>query len=228
MTRMPLALRFLRSPLPLRSGRFLLACAVGLALPLASTAQGLPEPALGCLTRSAGFWSNHPDIAEMFLPVTSCGLELTTANPSDLESAPSTTQDLCVNGNEAKRQEPPTSSEQLQLIRQCTTAHLNLSASSALSYPGEDTCAERFPDIVDTIADCCDGGVPQPVCTDEPSGPEIGDSGCIEALDAFNTSQDTFLETPEEFVEPGPANPRLCRAARHDGALNPRILGPRK
>ena len=45
----------------------------------------------------------------------------------------------------------------------------------------------------------------------------IGASGCIEAIDAFNNSQDIgFDVTPEPFDRPGPAAPSQCRGARFD------------
>ena len=49
----------------------------------------------------------------------------------------------------------------------------------------------------------------------------ISASGCIEALDAFNNSEDAgFEQTPDPFNRPGPALVGECQKARGNGISN--------
>ena len=50
------------------------------------------------------------------------------------------------------------------------------------------------------------------------NGRVISNSGCIEALNAFNNSQDTgFDQEQPPFDRPGPANVTQCQLARGNG-----------
>jgi len=163
----------------------------------------------GCLTRTPGFWKNHPQVTDDFLSITTCGLTLTTTKQ--------VTQDMCINDREAKAAN--TSMQQLQLIRQCAAAALKIAAS----VEGGGDCGSFFG--IDTIFNtCCDA---VSVCTSASTGQAISESGCIDQLDAFNNSGDTLLPFGP-FNPPGKAQTAECKASNKDGAVNPgRTLGPR-
>ena len=163
----------------------------------------------GCLTRTAGFWKNKPQVTNEFLPVESCGLTI--------DSFGEVAQDLCVSGAEAKA--ASTSMAQLQLIRQCTAAALNIAATNE----GGGSCESEVSGINQTIADCCNDA--DSVCRSGLSGAEIGASSCISALDAFNTLGDT-RDQFGPFQNSGAAQPSQCKAAGKDKQVNPgRTLG---
>jgi hypothetical protein len=170
--------------------------------------------ATGCLTHSAGFWGNHPAITAEFLPVWSCGIELISTLPYDEGSA---TEDLCKSGKDFKNN--GTSPQQLQLIRQCTAAALNIAATAA----NRGSCESEFRDLAALLDECCEG-----LCNAGAPAAFISDSGCIEDLDVFNNSDDTLDPVPDLFLDPGPAEPGLCEEARGNGFVNSgRALGPK-
>jgi hypothetical protein len=156
-----------------------------------------------CLTRTLGFWGTHPHIAERYDPVTVCEhvIDGQSAN------ACSTSEALCTSALDRKG-----NPNYLQLVAQLTAATLNLNATAELA---DATCGdfvfngESIQDIIarcDTEALC--GGNKQ----------TISNSGCIEALNAFNNSGDTgFDQTPAPFDKPGPAQVDECQAARGNG-----------
>lgn len=158
-------------------------------------------PGKGCLTRTPGFWGNHPGVTEEFLPIESCGHELTTTTAG---TAGSVTEDICSVGKDHKLYDSP---QQAQLVRQCAAAALNIAASEALggSCTAGSTLFERC------CSDC--GSVA---------------SGCIEDLDAFNNSADTLLEDGNEIElchalglgPPCGADPSQCQAAQGNGFIN--------
>jgi hypothetical protein len=169
----------------------------------------------GCLTRSPGFWGTHPDVTAQFLPVDVCGATLSVTDPNVAGSA---TEDLCFSGRDFKA--AGTSPQQLQLIRQCAAAALNVAATSSVG----GSCEAIFPGINDTLERCCGGQ--DPMCNTAATGQEIGASECIALLDAFNNSSDS-LEPFEPFVSPGPASPSECKRANGNAFVNPgRTLGP--
>jgi hypothetical protein len=166
---------------------------------------------MGCLTRTPGFWGNHPEITEMFLPEGGgvvCGYRL-----MDIEDV---IEDLCFSNPDAAAND--TSPQQLQLIRECTAAYFNRDATRYLG--GNCQCDL---DLNGLLGECC-----VDICRDGLSGPAIGETECIERLDAFNNSEDTLpLEPGDPFIRPGPADSSLCRDANGDGIVNlPRNLGP--
>jgi YVTN family beta-propeller protein len=170
--------------------------------------------ATGCLTRSAGFWGNRPAITAEFLPVTSCGIELISTLPYDQGSA---TEDLCKSGKDFKNND--TSPQQLQLIRQCTAAALNIAATRA----NRGNCESEFRELAALLAECCEG-----LCNSGAPAAFISESGCIEDMDLFNNSDDTLDPVPDLFLDPGPADPGSCSEANGNGFVNAgRALGPK-
>jgi len=168
----------------------------------------------GCLTRTPGFWGTHPHITERFLPLANCGIEI---NNTFSETPGSSAEDMCWGGRDFKTAD--TSASQLQLIRQCMAAHLNIAATTA----GAGNCDASFPNISGLINSCCED-----LCTLGPDAGEISDANCIELLDVFNNSNDT-LDPYGDFISPGPADPTECRQANGNGYVNPgRNLGPRR
>jgi hypothetical protein len=166
-----------------------------------------------CLTRAASFWGKRPQITEEFLPVNSCAIEI---NNTFSSTNGSSTEDLCFGSRDFKAAD--TFVQQLQLIRQCTAAQLNIAATSA----GGGSCETAFPGINQTIASCCDD-----LCSSGASSAEIGASGCIELLIAFNDLRDT-LDPFGSLIQPGSTQPSECRQSTGDGFVNPgRDLGPR-
>jgi hypothetical protein len=101
-----------------------------------------------------------------------------------------------------------TNQSYVSFIKQLTAAKLNLAATTALAPSGSALCTEwRYGDksIAEWIT-LCEGtmtstGLTGGLCFSNKS--QISSSGCIEALDAFNNSQDSGFETtPEPFDRP--------------------------
>jgi hypothetical protein len=162
-----------------------------------------PGQGEGCLTRTPGFWGNHPAITAQFLPVEICGVTLDT---TDAGSTTSATEAICSVGRDHTVLGP----QLTQLVRQCTAAALNIAAS----IEGGGNCSTTFPNLTEQFAACCGD---ESICT----GDEVEDftiESCIETLDSFNNSIDT-LEPFGDFLSPGPANPRICMAARNNGVV---------
>jgi len=162
-----------------------------------------PGAGEGCVTRTPGFWGNHPAITAQFLPVEICGVSLDTTAASDDSSA---TEAICSVGRDGKILGP----QLTQLVRQCTAAALNIAAS----VEGGGNCSTNFPNLTEQFASCCGD---QSICT----GDAVEDftiTSCIETLDAFNNSIDT-LEPFGPFISPGPADSSICRDARNNGKV---------
>jgi hypothetical protein len=163
-----------------------------------------PVPGEGCLTRTPGFWGNHPAITAQFLEVEICGVTLDTIVA---ESTTSATEAICSVGRDGQILGP----QLTQLVRQCTAAALNIAASRE----GGGNCSTDFPNLTEQFAACC--GPDPSICT----GDEVEDftiTGCIETLDAFNNSIDT-LDPFGPFISPGPADSSICRDARNNGVV---------
>jgi hypothetical protein len=73
-----------------------------------------------CFSRTPGYWGTHPQVTQTLLPLTVCGITLTTTTADVANSA---TEDLCGTGGPEFKPNG-TSPQQLQLIRQCTAAAL--------------------------------------------------------------------------------------------------------
>ncbi|HSR51784.1 MAG TPA: hypothetical protein VLV83_13225 [Acidobacteriota bacterium] len=150
-----------------------------------------------CMTRTPGFWGTHPAITSLFLPVTVCGEDLSTVAAGSCDSA---TEAMCVSGGRESRGNPVYA----QLVRQLTAAKLNLAATAANG--GE--CGDEIELL---IAEC------EALCGANKK--TISESGCVEALAAFNESLDTLGTTPPPFDRPGPAQPAQCREANGNGLV---------
>jgi hypothetical protein len=160
--------------------------------------EGGPE----CLVRTKGFWGTHPNMASQHAPVTVCGVVL----EGQEAGACSTSQALCTNANDYKENPP-----YLSFIAQLTAAKLNLNATWAL-FKGSCSTWEYHGRSIEEWIDHCEDSY----CN--AAKQEIARSGCIEALTAFNESQDTgFDVTPAPFDQPGPADPSHCQKARGNG-----------
>jgi hypothetical protein len=160
-------------------------------------------PGRGCVTRTPGFWGNHPAITSQFLDVEVCGV---TLNNVDAGSPSSAIEAICSVGRDGKVLGP----QLTQLVRQCTAAALNIAASAE----GGGNCSTNFPNLTNQMANCCSA---ESVCTGFPND-NFTVNSCIEILDAFNNSIDT-LEPFGPFVTPGPADSSVCRDSRNNGVV---------
>lgn len=178
----------------------------------------------GCLTRGAGFWCTHPLAAEHFLGIESCGITLTNVIPA---TEGSIVEDLVFGADHRiddgkGKKEVDTSilgfteiaPQNLQLIRQCAAAHLNVAATA----DAVGNCEAAYPGgIRKTLERCCS----LEMCTG--SAEEITASECIELLDTFNSfSPPGELEFAEDVPGLSPAQPGACRGANGNGFINDR------
>jgi hypothetical protein len=162
-----------------------------------------PAPGKGCLTRTPGFWGNHPAITSEFLNVEVCGVTIDNVLASNGTSA---IEAICSVGRDGQILGP----QLTQLVRQCTAAALNIAAS----VEGGGNCSTNFPNLANQMANCCSK---QSVCTGVPND-NFTVNSCIEILDAFNNSIDT-LDPFGPFVSPGPADSSVCRDSRNNGVV---------
>jgi hypothetical protein len=159
----------------------------------------IPPPGALCLTRTPGFWGNHPHITTLFLPLTVCGVELDTVEAG---SGTSATEAICSVGTDHKILGP----QLTQLVRQCTAARLNVAASATAPGGG---CSGALP----LLTACCGDAS---VCTMDPDKEMI--EACVAELDKFNNSADT-LDPFGPFVSPGPADPSKCQDSKGNGVV---------
>lgn len=169
-----------------------------------------------CLTRTLGFWGTHPWITNNFAtdaaPVTVCGKPLDCDDPDDGKSFPSCTAGTCDSVVEGLGSNPgtelSTNQPYVSLIKQLTAAKLNLAATAALAPPESAICTEWSyggKTVSEWVA-FCEGtltatGLTGGFCLANKA--QVSSSGCIEALDAFNNSQDSGFETtPAPFDRP--------------------------
>jgi len=170
----------------------------------------------GCFTRPLSFWAMHPAATRAVLGagLPSCGL---VVNTTAAATPVSSTEDICSVGTDFKAND--TSPQQVQLIRQCMAAALNLAATAHAPAPGD--CNAVSPGISSQFDTCCTGATS--VCDSGASPAAIDASGCIGILDRFNGLETTF----DVGIHPGRADPSACQASRNNGFLNPgRNLGP--
>lgn len=162
-----------------------------------------PGHGQGCLTRTPGYWAEHPNTTAQYLPQTVCG---TTLNNVSAGNGNSAIEAMCSVGTDGK-----ILGQQLtQLIRQCTAAELNIAASTA----GGGNCTTSFPQLTTLIASCCGT---QSVCNgDTVAGYTVG--SCIDQLDGFNNSFDT-LAPFGPFVGSQKADSSICRASKNNGVV---------
>jgi hypothetical protein len=143
----------------------------------------------GCWSHTPGFWGGKRWVTDFVLGddgIESCGI---TLYDTDALSHTSATEDMCFGGKDTKG--AGYYPQQTQLIRQCTAAQLNMKASVLQegSCEGYTIQGGLFAGakIGEVLASCCDD-----LCTSGASGSEISSSGCIEAIDEFNNSDDTL------------------------------------
>jgi hypothetical protein len=170
-------------------------------------------PVGSCFERTPGYWGTHPQVTQTLLPLTVCGQLLTATSAGVPQSA---TENLCESGKDFKQSS--TTPQQLQLIRQCTSAALNLAASGkggGLSS-GLAACEAADPGISATFNNCCVG--PGSTCDSSASSGVINASSCITLLDAFNSLDQGDFSTVN--LTNSPAQPRQCQAANGNGLTN--------
>ena len=161
-----------------------------------------------CLTRTPGFWGTHPDITETYLTFDSktylpvCGKKLDTVDTG----ACSAIQAMCVAVGVESTEEgvPP---QLLQLIRQIAAARLNLRAT----WTEGGGCTEEINNLVSECDQLCEDFTEGDVTT-----AELKESDCIDQLNAFNNSPDTFMQLFPPFDDPGAADSSACRASTGD------------
>jgi len=206
--------------------------------PLTAMANCPPcEAGEGCYTRTPGFWCARPLATEHLLELEVCGITLDNVNDAEQGSA---IEDLRVGRDHTIDDsrgrsvgiDPATlgfpngiEPQNLQLIRQCTAATLNLAATEA----AEGNCDTESPGIVQTVADCCSHAL----CTAPADA--ISASGCIADLDEFNNMDFGGIDfgTPDGFptsngtgvpgnFPPGPADSSTCSEVNGNGFINDR------
>lgn len=179
----------------------------------------------GCFTRTPGFWGTHPDVTGQLLPLTVCGITLTTTNaftsgPAKHPAPFSATEDLCESGADFKGAN--TTPQQLQLIRQCTSAALNIKASNLATNPSL-SCLQADPTAVVSFGACCVGSATvKPVCNNggvAPSATSPSIDTCIGILDDFNNKFDN-TDFPSFLTNTNGANPDQCQIANGNGIVN--------
>jgi hypothetical protein len=160
-----------------------------------------------CLTRTLGFWGTHPWITNNYAtdtnPITVCGNPLDCDDPDDGKSSPSCTAGTCDSVMEGLGSNPggelSTNQPYVSMIKQLTAVKLNLAATTALAPPDTKICEDwtfQGKTIRQWIETC-----ESSFCAGTKS--QISSSGCIEAFDDFNNSQDSgFDQTPAPFDRP--------------------------
>ncbi len=152
-----------------------------------------------CLTRTLGFWGTHPWITNDYDPVTVCKNDLVCDGADDGESNPSCEAHECnsimeglgsIGGELSKAQ------SYIAMVKQLTAAKLNLNATAALVDGATCSDFEYQGKSIQAWIETC-----ELLCNKSQS--QISTSGCIEALDAFNNSEDVgFPVTPAPFDRP--------------------------
>jgi len=177
-----------------------------LAGPSCERCDGPDDGSNHCLTRTLGFWGTHPWITNNFAtresPVTVCGKPLDCHDSDDGKSSPSCAAGSCDSIMEGlgsnPGQELSTNQPYVVMVKQLAAAKLNLAATKTLAPAGGNICTEWTyggKSIAEWIS-MCEG-----LCGANKA--TISGSGCIEALDAFNNSEDSgFDQTPLLFERP--------------------------
>jgi hypothetical protein len=175
-------------------------------------------PGEGCLTRSKGFWGNHPVVTNDFLAVTACGKSLSTI-PAGTQT--SVTEALCSNANDAGKGKVGNQAY-VSLLAQLAAAKLNFEASTDNDGDCSDMLSEAltnagcpYTTLAEIESNLC--------CADQKT---ISGSKCIEGLTNFNIEQDTFDMTPPPFDVPGRADPSQCNIANGDKKVINPVCGP--
>ena len=163
------------------------------------------DPACGddggdCLTRTLGFWGTHPWITNNYAPVTVCGHTVGCDGAAGGGSNPSCEYGHCNDIMEAlgsNSSELKNVSSYIALIKQLAAAKLNLAATTALTEAGRCSGFSYGGKTIQAWIETCEA---TNLCSGSQS--KISASGCIEALNAFNNSQDILASTPSPFDRP--------------------------
>jgi hypothetical protein len=159
------------------------------------------EDGEACLTRTIGFWGTHPWITNDYDPVTVCSKSLDCSGADDGKSNPSCPAGSCSSIMEGLGSIPgelKTNGPYVAMVRQLTAAKLNLAATAILS-PGATCSSWTYLDM--TIQQWLAFYDTATMCSANKA--TISGSGCIEALDTFNNSEDNgFEQTPAPFDRP--------------------------
>jgi hypothetical protein len=169
-----------------------------------------------CLTRTLGFWGTHPWITNDYDPVTICNKPLVCdGQDADGKSIPPCLAGSCNSIMEGLGSTPGVELKEnppyVVLIKQLTAAKLNLNATAALFSGATCSSWSYQGKTIQQWIDVCENGVSDGlgnrtggICTVSPwNKSQISNSGCIEALDAFNNSEDMgFAQTPAPFDRP--------------------------
>jgi hypothetical protein len=185
-----------------------------------------------CLTRTIGFWGTHPWITNNFTPVSVCGVDLGCNGGDDGKSNPSCGTGQCsdvMEGLGSIPSELKTNQPYVAMVKQLTAAKLNLAATGALLDGASCTDFVYNNKDIKGWIDYCES-----LCSADKQ--TITASGCIEALDAFNNSQDVgFVQTPSPFDQPpvddhgvvSGADPSGFTGAQRDGVVvGKNVTGP--
>lgn len=208
------------------NGAVVTCTAGGVTLPTQSPFAACPISEGGCFTRTPGYWGTHPAQAQMVLDqgapgMAVCGITLTNTTAGQ---AGSTTEDMCGTGGPDFKPNN-TSPQQLQLIRQCTAAALNLETSRNSNLNCDDAFGGS-PNITTVFNQCC-GAVS--VCNGNSKPGVINSSDCISLLDAFNNASFPEGDDFPDWLVNSSAQPGQCQVANGNGYVNPgRNLGPAK
>jgi hypothetical protein len=155
-----------------------------------------------CLTRTLGFWGTHPWITNDYDPVTVCDVPLScqglVADPNG-KSDPyceALTCDSVMEGLGSRPAELRGNQPYVAMVKQLTAAKLSLNATAALLEGATCDDFEYEGQPISYWIDTCEG-----LCGGDRR--TITESGCIEALDAFNNSPDVIDGvTPAPFDRP--------------------------
>ncbi len=191
----------------------------GVAQPVQYATALCPVQGNGCFTRTPGYWGTHPAQTQTVLGaggLTVCGINLTNTTAGLPGSA---IEDVCGTGGPDFKPNN-TSPQQLQLIRQCTSAALNLRVSG--DARSQLDCEAADTGITAAFNNCCMG--PTSICDSGAKASVINTSACITTLDAFNNKFDP-TDFPSWLVN-SKAQPGQCQIANGNGFVNPgRNLG---
>jgi hypothetical protein len=161
-----------------------------------------------CLTRTIGFWGTHPWITNNYAtdasPISVCG-KAVDCDDSGVDSAvPACNAGSCDSVMEALGSVPgselPSNQPYVSLVKQLAAAKLNLKATQVVAPVGGNICTDwtYSGKSIQQWIELCESST---MCNSSKS--QISSSGCIEALDAFNNSEDTgFSQTPPPFDRP--------------------------
>jgi hypothetical protein len=161
-----------------------------------------------CLTRTIGFWGTHPWITNNYAtdssPISVCGTPVDCDDQGGGSSVPACNAGSCDSVMEALGSVPgselPNNQPYVSLVKQLAAAKLNLKATQVVAPAESEICTDwkYGGKSIQQWIELCDSSE---MCNSSKS--QINGSDCIEALDAFNNSEDSgFSQTPAPFDRP--------------------------